>query len=257
MHLIRLRWIALACACSFASAIAQPAFDVASVKPSAPGQSLELTPLANGRFHASGITLRILIRAAYQVQDFQISGAPAWLDTERYDIDAKSSAPATSEQSRLMLQSLLTDRFKLKLRRESKETPALALVVANAAKNKLTAVDGTGCLPEPGPTNPCAGIRGSPREGIVIDRISMRLFAQFLTSMFQSRIIDKTGLDGVYNFKLDLAAAGFAPSVNPDMMEATAALTSALQEQLGLKLERTQSVNDVFAIEHVERPSAN
>jgi uncharacterized protein (TIGR03435 family) len=86
----------------------------------------------------------LLIRAAYHVPDFQISGGPNWLESERYDIDAKSSTAANADETRLMLQSLLADRFHLKIRRDSKETPAYARVLANGKTSKLTPADKTG-----------------------------------------------------------------------------------------------------------------
>jgi uncharacterized protein (TIGR03435 family) len=239
--------------------LAQPSFEVTSVKPSANGGPMSLSPLTGGKVTARNVNIRTLIRASYQVQDFQISGAPNWLESERYDIDAKSAASAGADETRLMVQALLTDRFQLKIRRETKETPAYALIVANGKTRKMTPADKTGCEPEPSPTNPCQRIRNSGNMAISGEKLSMPLFAKMLSSMLRDTVIDKTGLDGVYDFKLDLGLAGFTPTPSSpsNEMDGINAVMSGLQDQLGLKLERTKSAVEVLVIEHVEKPTAN
>src|SRR5271163_802675 len=113
-----------------------PAYDVASIKPSKPGdQSLLL--FRPGRFSASGMTLRSMIEQAYGIEDDQIVGAPGWVNTQRFDIEAKVDGVdaaalenLSEDQSKLMFQSFLKDRFALKIHRETKELPVLVLVVA-------------------------------------------------------------------------------------------------------------------------------
>ena len=115
-----------------------PAFEVASVKPSNPDPSnpLSMVPMAmpqpGGRFVASNIPLRLLIRLAYEVQDFQISGGPAWMLSNKFDITAKAAGGATLGQKELMplVRALLTDRFKLKTHTETREMPVYDLVIA-------------------------------------------------------------------------------------------------------------------------------
>jgi uncharacterized protein (TIGR03435 family) len=143
------------------------------------------------------------------VEDFQISGPG--LDSQRYDVDAKAAAPASVADTRLMLQSLLADRFHLKLRRETKEVSAYKLVVANGKTTKMTKTDGTGCEPEPSPTNPCQHIRDTGGFTLVGEKVSMPTFVKMLGSLLSDTVVDQTGLDGVYDFKLDLGSAGLAP----------------------------------------------
>jgi uncharacterized protein (TIGR03435 family) len=115
---------------------AQPAFEVASIRPAAPGArggGLEITP--GGRFSTTNSSLRELLKYAYQVRDFQITQPPAWFDSQRYDVLARAETEVSEESIRLMLQSLLADRFQLKLHRESKEMQAYLLTVSkNGAK---------------------------------------------------------------------------------------------------------------------------
>ena len=107
--------------------LARQSFDAASVKPSPGIGSISLSPLTDGKLTARNVNVRTLIRASYRVQDFQISGAPNWLESDRYDIDAKAATPASAEDTRLMVQALLADRFQLKILRETKDVPALAI----------------------------------------------------------------------------------------------------------------------------------
>ena len=240
--------------------LAQPSFDVASVKPSPDGEPMSLSPLTGGRFKAGNIDVKTLIRAAYQVQDFQILSAPSWVESARFNIDAKSDTAANAEQTRVMLQTLLADRFQLKIRRDSKEMTAYALVVPNGSANKLTPADKTGCEPDPlSPTNPCEHIRSSAGFVLNGEKVSMPLFCKVLGSLLRQTVVDKNGLDGVFDFKLDLGRAGFAPTpgASGSEMDGIAALMAGLQDQLGLKLERTKSGVEILVIEHVEKPTEN
>jgi uncharacterized protein (TIGR03435 family) len=242
-----------------------PTFEVVSVKPNRIGGPIQFSALSGGRLSATNVSVTQLIKAAYQVQDFQISGAPNWLDSDKYNIEAKSAGVANAEQTRLMLQSLLADRFKLTLHRETKEVPALALTLAKGSANKTTRLvqaDNSGCQPEPSPSNPCDHIKGFP-GGISGEKVSMPQLSLALGSMLRRTVVDQTGLDGVFDFKLDLALAGSAPTAggNPsapnDEMDGPSALVAGLQDQLGLKLERTKSQAAILVVDHVEKPSEN
>lgn len=232
-------------------------FDVASVKPAANGTPFLMSPLTGGKFTAHNVDAWSLVRAAYRVLDYQISGAPNWLQTERYDIDAKSDQPADAAQTRLMLQSLLADRFHVKIRLEQKEMHVLALTAGKSIK--LTPADATGCDLDPIPANPCGNLRRSAGFVVTGERVTMAQFAVMLSALFRQAVKDETGLTGVFDFKLDLVAAGFTPTApSPSSeMDGMNAVMSGLQDQLGLKLERTRSTVEMLVIEHVERPSAN
>jgi uncharacterized protein (TIGR03435 family) len=156
-----------------------------------------------------------------------------------------------------MLQSLLADRFHLKIRREQKEMAVLALTAGKSVK--LTPADATGCDLDPMPANPCGNLRRSAGLVIIGERVTMAQFAVMLSGLFGQTVKDETGLTGVFDFKLDLVAAGFTPTApsSSSEMDGTNALMSGLRDQLGLKLERTRSAVEILVIEHVERPSAN
>lgn len=235
---------------------AQPAFDVISVKPAANGP-FEMSAVDGGRFHGSGLTVANLISAAYQMAPYQINGATGWLDSERFDVDAKSEHEASASETRLMLQALLADRSHLKVRRDSKETSTYALVLANGKTHKMTAADAAGCQPEPSPANPCDRLRRSQAFVFTAQRLSMRFFAKALSSMLQSTVVDKTGLDGVFDFQLDLVRAGFTPGSPTAELDGINALIAGLPDQLGLKLEHAKASVEILVIEHVERPTAN
>lgn len=249
-----MRFAALLIAAS--AAFAQPAFDVVSVKPSE-GNRMTLTPLTDGKVTARNIDVRTLIRASYRVQDFQISGSG--LDGQRFDIDARSDTPANAADTRLMLQALLADRFHLKLRHDSKEVSAYKLVVPSGKTIKMTKGDSTGCDPEPSPTSPCDQIGDRGKFTLAGKRVAMKNFAIALGSLIGDMVVDQTGLDGVYDFTLDLGRAGFAPTPGSpgNQLDGVNAVISALQDQLGLKLERTKVPVEMLVIDHVEKPAAN
>jgi uncharacterized protein (TIGR03435 family) len=226
-----------------------------------------------------------LIVNAYQVQPFRIEGGPSWITTERFDIVAKAegvlapSVPFVSGPIALMIRTLLADRFKLELHNEKREMPILALMLAKA--------DGTlGRQLHPSTTD-CAAILAARRGGPPPPRPSfsepiqygMRMlpgnlsmggtplsqFAQYLSGSLQRVVVDQTGLTG--NFDLNLTwtpdAVGPPPPDAPaDLAKLIAAidpngpsLSTAIQEQLGLKLESTKGPVDVLVIDHVEKPT--
>jgi len=210
----------------------------------------ELT-LSFGRLHACNVKIKALIADAYQVLESQVSG-PDWLQFETFDLDAKSDGVATLAQSRLMLRSLLADRFHLKIRHDAKAMTVYILSAANGRAGKLTPADKAGCETEPSPTNPCQRIESTPTFVFAGERVSMPEFCRLVSRLLYYPVVDKTGLDGVYSWKLDLSA--FAAG---DMTDGLPITFAALRDQLGLKLERTKSPVDVLVIEHVEKPSAN
>jgi uncharacterized protein (TIGR03435 family) len=246
--------LAIACV---SPAATQTSFDVISIKPSRGGR--DFPTATGGRLHARYVSVQELIAMAYQLPPFQLSGGPAWLESERFDIDAKSDTPADAAQTRLMVQALLADRFQFKFHRETKETQAYALVVPAGKTTKLVAADKTGCEAEPSATNPCQQFRSQAGFVLVAERLSMPLFVKVLSSLFRNTVIDKTVLDGVYSFTLDLGKAGFVPTPGSptNEMDGMNAVMSGLQDQLGLKLERTKTSTEIIVIDHIEKPSGN
>ena len=237
--------------------LAQPAFDVASVKPNTDNGRMTLSPLAGGKLSAHAIDIKTLIRVAYRVQDFQITGAA--FDSQRYDIEAKGETGASASVTRQMVQALLSERFHLKLHRDTKEVPAYNLALSTGKTLKMTKADGTGCDPEPSPSNPCGRMHDEGNFVLVGEKMSMPQFATALGSILDDTVVDKTGLDGVYDFKLDLGHAGFAPTAGSatNQMDGVNAVMGALPDQLGLRLQRSKTSVEVMVIDHVEKPAAN
>jgi uncharacterized protein (TIGR03435 family) len=263
--------------------VIRPKFEVASIKPSPETRFMSVRPLP-GRMTANA-TLRLLMQNAYGVQSFQILEGPAWINSEYYDIDAKTDGNVTRAQTFLMLQSLLEDRFGLKIHRETRDLPAYALVtakgglklppskeggcVASAQEGLLSAAGGRVPPPGTGPpaATPCGALRVMLDVGgarMLGGSVPIPEFARTLSMMLGRAVIDKTGLTGLYDVKLDFVPDEATAALPPPPPEAATALDSknpsiltALQEQLGLRLESTKGPVEVLVVDHAERPSTN
>lgn len=218
---------------------AGPQFEVASIKPNASGsRGPTIYNPTRGRFAIDSITLKALIAYAYDVREFQVSGGPSWVGSEEYNIVAKPQGEASNERILAMAKDLLAERFKLTLHHESKEMPVLALTVAKGGA-RLHPSEGTG-----GPE-----IRGG-RGRLVARKVTMGMLAAQLAGRVLDRpVLDRTGIGGEFDVDLEWTRDE-SPDSGPSIF-------TALQEQLGLKLETQKGVVDVLAIDHVERPSAN
>ena len=241
-----------------------PAFDVASIKASSPDEGLKVDFAAGGRLVISHATLRFLIKIAYDVTDDQIEGGPSWINSSRFDLEGKLLHAAggdpqtmTKEQillfhgpTRLRLQRLLADRFRLELRKDSKTMPIFALV---AGKNgsRLKASTTTGA---PEITFDHGILRGK--------RMDMPTLARFLSEGQVGRPVeDATGIDGLYDLRLEWTPD---PNLNPLQTAVVQApsdtgisIFSALQQQLGLRLEPKTSSADTLVVTRAELPTAN
>jgi uncharacterized protein (TIGR03435 family) len=265
----------------------KPSFEAASIKPTKGGDVRTMLLIRpGGKVTAAGLTVKGLVMEAYDVKEAQISGAPAWFNFERYDIDAKpeDSAGAAMDklppeqrkrQLMLMLQSLLAERFQLVLGHEQKELPVYALVVAkNGPKLKKSAFvlpdkpPADPHFPKPGSPPPPGGIWMNGPGQLTSTGIGLPMFVNVLSRLAGRAVIDKTGLTGSYDFALQwtpemgqgpMTPGGPGPGAGgPPPAEASGpSLFTALQEQLGLKLESEKAQMDVLVIEHVERPSEN
>ncbi len=217
-----------------------------------------------GRVTIHAMTLRTLIGAAYNIDEsFQVSGGPRWSETERWDIVAEAAPnvrTASFEWWRPMLQSLLADRFRLVLHRETKESPVYELVAAKSGIKIAPLKEGACMVADPqqpppvrpGETPPrlCNNLRHT-RGRVEAIGVDMTRLANTLAAILNRAVINKTGFNGT--FDLDLQ---FAP------MEDTAdtarpSIFTALQEQLGLRLESAKGPVAVLVVDHVERPSEN
>jgi uncharacterized protein (TIGR03435 family) len=255
-----------------------PAFEVAAIRPSNSDTALHNFMISPNRFRVENGTAIALIRFAYNVKsDAQLPKEPRWIESERFDIDAKIADPQAEamkslppdrklDQYRLMLRSLLLDRFKLQVSRQMKEIPVYALVVGKKGSKLRPAKAPLDPQAQPMPTL-SGGSRGQLRAGAV----SMAVFTDWLSGRddLSGRVVlDETGLQGTFDFTLDWApdqqsnamsngavatqgaGAGAQPSPGGSIL-------TALQEQLGLKLESTRDKVEVLVIDRIDRPSDN
>jgi uncharacterized protein (TIGR03435 family) len=241
-------------------------FDVASVKPHTSDDRREyMMAQPGGRFVAANVTVRSLIRTAFQLQDYQIVGGPDWLDADRFDIEARSPDTQGPPTARLleMLQTLLADRFSLTTHTEKRELPVFALERTRSDGALGPGLRPTDC-PEPAVDlvrQPCANVQA--RVGsLSMKGIPFTQFRPFLAPYVNRVIIDRTGLDGRYDIDLKWApdtqarnpgGAGELPANDPNAVS----IFTALQEQLGLRLESTRDTVDVLVIDTLERPTPN
>jgi uncharacterized protein (TIGR03435 family) len=273
-------------------------FEVASVKPSDPNPTGPLggTPFvlpALGRLTAQNVTLRLLVMAAYQKQPFEIAGGPDWQNADKFDINAKSAeASPTTDQMLGMLQTLLADRFKLKLHTETREVPIYALVLARGDRKlgaklkpstdncpdfkvqqqqQLEAIAKGGLqglaaqAMKPGETRPCAfgsypagpGLIGVKASGQALSTLAL-----VLTQLAGRPVVDKTGLSGLYDFEMTIdlqtlariyAELGINMPLPPGLPEGPSLMT-LLQEDLGLRLDSQRGPGNVLVIDSAERP---
>ena len=228
-----------------------------------------------------GITPKMLLEEAYSVKDAQISQAPPWFDTDRYDIDAKPEEPVGAAIDKLprddqkdklmqMVQALLADRFKLAISHESKEMPIYAMVVAKGGpKMKVSDFkppERPEALPPTPPKSGDRAMRGRimMRPGnLTSTGIEMRMLADALSSFTGRPVIDKTNLSGRYEFTLqwtpNTPVAGMGapggPEAAPAPESSGPSLFTAIREQLGLRLESQKAPMDVLVVTHPEKPS--
>jgi uncharacterized protein (TIGR03435 family) len=195
--------------------------------------------IQRGRFAIAAITTKALIAYAYDVRDFQVSGGANWVGSEEYDVVAKPQGEASKQRILAMARNLLAERFNLALHHESKEMPVLVLTVAKGgAKLHLSASTG-------GPE-----VRGG-KGHLIARKVTMAMLAAQLAGRVLDRtVLDRTEIAGEFDVDLE-----WTPEERPD--EPGPSIFTALQEQLGLKLETQKSAVDVLVVDHVERPSAN
>ena len=225
----------------------EPAFDVTSVKSNRSGALPVGGPddrFSKGQFHTTNITLRLLIRQSFQlVQENEIIGGPSWLDTDRWDIAGNTQSPTATMLP--MIRSLLRDRFKLASHFEKRELPVYALVVSG----------GTGRLgPSLRPTTEPPNFRQG--VGSLTGRASITVLVSTLSAATQRHVVDRTGLRGTYEMNVHWTPTNLPAGVVPDAPDSPSVFT-AVQEQLGLKLESTTAPVDVLVIDKVEKPAAD
>jgi uncharacterized protein (TIGR03435 family) len=225
----------------------------------------------NGRYSKQGngaTTLSALIQAAHRVRDFQILGAPSWVTSERYDVDARAPGATTFDEMRPMLQSLLANRFQLTFRRETRELPVYELVAARNGVKIAPMKPGTCIPPEQakpfGPLDICGSVRRqitglAPERKDVVEGVGvlMTTLLEYLIDETGRIVLDKTGFTEVFNFRLEFASTVDTGLANVDTPASGLSIFTALEEQLGLRLRSTTGPVDVLVIDRVERPSPN
>jgi uncharacterized protein (TIGR03435 family) len=282
-------------------------YEVSTIKPYKPGSGegpgMMRVGIMNApdAFTASGATLQMLVAQAYGIQNFQIVGAPDWFNNDRFEISAKmesSVADALAKMSmddrtqarQKMLQALLADRFKLTIRRETKEMPSYILTVGKNGTKLVEAKPADPAAAAPtGPGGPGAGGpgRGGPGRGgmsvsagaggmtVNAGAVPMVALVRMLSQFLRGPVVDNTGLKGNYDIKLTFvpdnfgggggpgfaAPPGGAPNgaapPDPSAEPVGPTLPVALQEQLGLKLDRGKGPVEMITIDHVEKASDN
>jgi uncharacterized protein (TIGR03435 family) len=248
-----------------------PKFDVASIKPNKTGDGRVMLMFKPDGISMVGSPVQMMLRAAFGVEDDRIVGAPGWVKTDRFDIEAKVSpedAPKLDKLKRdqrfLMLQPLLVDRFGLKFHHETRELPLYALVIAKGGprlkESNDSAADGQ-------PARHSTMIHG--RGNIEGQGSSTENLIHVLSAQVGRTILDKTGLTGSYDYALNWTPDDATPSMPggangppgsdgaPPPDAGGPSLFTALQEQLGLKLEPQKGPVDVIIIDHIDLPSAN
>ncbi len=240
---------------------ADPSFDVATIKPSDPNRpGWGLGRDQEGIFHTQSTTLADLARYAFTAHLKQLIGLPAWAETDKFDVLGKPDRPgfSSTEQMRTMVRKLLIERFSLAYHKEKKQIPVYALTVAKAGPKIRQETESL-----PGPA-----FGGPPQRGFQGRSATMAEFASILQSQFMDLpVVDQTGLgDTRYTFILkftpDSTMRGFggtyatqSPPLSPD--DAPPDLFSAMEQQLGLRLQKAKAPVDVIVIDKIEKPSAN
>jgi uncharacterized protein (TIGR03435 family) len=242
-------------ACAALAFAQEPAFEVATLKPSTPQDHfIALSTYPGGRITITNYPLYAMLLEAFHVQAFQIVGGPRWTHEDRYNVEAKPPAssaaakfmpaypkvPPTDEQRR-MLQTLLVDRFHIQFHRESRQGPVYLLTRGPKELKLQPAKD-----PDEYPWAGSLAGGGFGGDGMRGTNITMPLLAERLSPYMERPVIDKTGLTGSFDFRIEFPA-------DPDHPDITASLFACLQA-LGLKLEAAKAPVQYIVIDHVEKP---
>jgi uncharacterized protein (TIGR03435 family) len=245
------------------AADAKPEFEVATIKPSDPARPGKLFTVRGQEVITINTTLSDLTTMAYDLHPKQIVGAPAWVESDKFDVTGKPDVPGQPNvtKMKIMFQKLLADRFQLKFHREKRELSVYALTVGKPGpKFKKSERDPNGL--------PGLFFQGNGGLGTALNvtNATMQEFANLLqAAVLDKPVVDQTGLAEKYDFILKftpeegqmLGLRGPNPPPPPENAEAPPDLFAAVQQQLGLKLESTKAPADVLVIDHVEKPSAN
>lgn len=224
---------------------ARPAFEAASVKPNNSPTGNSQTHGSKGQVLMSNQTLQRLIERAYGVQSFQVVG-PGWMSDVRFDIAAKYPEDTKPSDRPLMLRTLLEDRFRLAVHKEMKDLPGYELVVARGGF-KLKPVDPAGGSD----TNGSGGVVRT----LTVKRTSMASLADLLSRYLNQMVVDKTGIEGVYDFEFKWTNADQSTAGKEE--ETVPSLFTAVEEVIGVHLKPQKVPTEIVVVEHVERAPAD
>jgi uncharacterized protein (TIGR03435 family) len=226
-----------------------PSFEVASIKLHPEPVTASYDPIVRGSTVVGmACSLRDMITAAYSIRYDQLAGSPNWLTSGHYDLEAKASgdAPLSREQGMAMLRTLLAERFQLKVHREMREMPVYELVIAkNGPKFKPSSPDSTG--------GTVTRVTAAGLLRMEATRGTMERLVRQLSNTAGRPVLDKTGLAGDYAFTLEWSPGDRAPDPDSNVPS----IFTAIQEQLGLKLDPTKDPIEMLVIDRAEKPSEN
>ena len=275
---LRIGFVALAIAPLAAQTPARVSFEAASIKPNdgtTPGQGIRIQP--GGRFNVTNMPVRTLITFAYQLQQYQLVGGPAWINDDRFNIVAKlegdlaPSGPGQPDRAMLALRTLLEERFQLVVHRETRQLDIYAMTLEKPGQPgpKLTPA-ANDCSPEA-----MAARRAAPPETqkplfcglqlrgpgkFALSGMPLSFYATTLANQVGRFVVDRTGLEGRWDFELTAAPAppgGQIVDAVPTDPDGAPHLFTALREQLGIKLDATKGDVEVLVVDRVEKPTAD
>jgi uncharacterized protein (TIGR03435 family) len=243
------------------AADAKPAFEVATIKPSDPARPGKVFTIRGQDVITINTTLSDLITMAYNLHPRQVTGGPAWLESDKYDITGRPEIPGqpNTTQLKIMIQKLLADRFQLKFHTEKKELGVYAITVGKTGSKLTKSASDPNGLP---------GLffgRGTPGMTFNVRNATIAEVASVLQgNVLDKPVVDQTGLSEKYDFLLkftpdpgQMTGLGGPPPPAADNLDAPPDIITAFQQQLGLKVENTKAPVDVIVIDRVEKPSEN
>jgi uncharacterized protein (TIGR03435 family) len=250
---ILLTWSTRYCHCQDVA----KSFETASITPCKPGTleppgehaGMVQFTYPGGRFHAKDTTVKFLIEWAYGILPAQHSGGPSWMDTDRFDIVAKAEGSATDHEMKLMVQTLLAERFKLKFRHESKEIQVVVITLGKGEPKlfppKPEEIHGIKIMPQTGADQKVVSYH------VVGTRFSFAQLNETFARQLGRVLVDQTGLTGDFDFAIDLTPDETSPNpLDPSLV------MNAMRDQLGLTLKSQKAPVDFFMIDSIEKVEA-
>lgn len=258
--------VGLCCGLVVAQVNTLPRFDAASIRRSAANDDTFMTARPGGRLELSAVNLKAMIALAWRLQTFEISGGPAWLRSERFNVNTEAAQTPCEDQLLLMLQALLTERFSLKVHFKTEDRPVYLLTAGKTGGTPSPGlqISAQGSCVKPDPTAPpdpdACGSIGVGVNHLEAHEVSMARLAEALSLAVERKVIDRTGRTDKFNISLrwrpdeqQAYQLGLAIALPPD----TPSIFTALGEQLGLKLEPGKAPVEVLVIDRAERPDDN